>query len=148
MISLDTNILIYTFDRDAGPKRDKAQHVVDAALDVGGVVALQVLGEFLATARKKSISESEANELTATLRRFFSIASLDESAFDRGVWAAREHKFPIWDAMLWATLDQAGCRTLLTEDFQDGRTLGGLTFLDPLKDENADTVAALLKNKT
>jgi predicted nucleic acid-binding protein len=47
--------------------------------------------------------------------------------------------------MLWATLDQAGCRTLLTEDFQDGRTLGGVTFLNPFELANSELAVALFR---
>jgi predicted nucleic acid-binding protein len=49
-----------------------------------------------------------------------------------------------WDALLWATADRIGVRYLLTEDYQDGRTLGGVTFVDPFKDENEQFLAEIL----
>lgn len=48
-----------------------------------------------------------------------------------------QHNLPYWDALLWATVRRAGCRYLLSEDFQDGRTLDGVTFVDPFKRANA-----------
>ncbi len=33
--------------------------------------------------------------------------------------------------MLWAVARAAGCRYLLSEDFQSGRTLGVVTFVNP-----------------
>jgi hypothetical protein len=39
--------------------------------------------------------------------------------------------------MLWATVQEAGGRMLLSEDFQDGRTLGQVSFIDPFDDKNA-----------
>ena len=41
-----------------------------------------------------------------------------------------------WDAMLWATARRAGCSVLLSEDFQDGRRLDGVLFVDPFAPEN------------
>ncbi len=41
------------------------------------------------------------------------------------------HGWPFWDAMIWATAKRAGCRLLLSEDGQDGRTLGGVTIVNP-----------------
>ncbi len=38
--------------------------------------------------------------------------------------------------MLWATARRAGCRLLLSEDFQDGRDLGGVLFLNPFDPAN------------
>ena len=54
------------------------------------------------------------------------------------------HRISFWDAMLWATARRAGCGAILTEDFQDGRLLGGVRFINPFVDENEARVAALL----
>jgi predicted nucleic acid-binding protein len=35
-------------------------------------------------------------------------------------------------------------RYLLTEDFQDGRTLGGVTFVDPFRGDNEQLLAKIL----
>ena len=43
----------------------------------------------------------------------------------------RTYNISFWDAMLWATARRAGCTLLLSEDFQDGRVLGGVTFRNP-----------------
>ena len=52
--------------------------------------------------------------------------------------------FSFWDAMLWTTARQAGCRLLLSEDLQDGQTLGGVTCVNPFAPRNATLVAAAL----
>jgi predicted nucleic acid-binding protein len=49
-----------------------------------------------------------------------------------------------WDALLWATADRIGVRHLLTEDFQDGRMLGGVTFVNPFNGANARLLAEIL----
>jgi predicted nucleic acid-binding protein len=46
--------------------------------------------------------------------------------------------------MLWATADRVGVRYLLTEDFQDGRVLGGVTFVNPFEGGNEALFAKIL----
>jgi predicted nucleic acid-binding protein len=45
--------------------------------------------------------------------------------------AVSDHRISFWDAMLWAVAREAGCCYVLSEDFQNGRTLGGVTFVNP-----------------
>ena len=143
MISLDTNVLIYAVDPTHAGKHVRASEIVNAAAAVESAVAVQVLAEFVAVARRKVHAFGEALAYIERLRRTFAIVTADIDAYDIAVQVVTKHDMPIWDAMLWATLDQAGCRTLLTEDFQDGRTLGGVTFLNPFNPANDATIARL-----
>lgn len=63
---------------------------------------------------------------------------------DQAMQAAREHRLSFWDAMLWATLRRIGVRVLISEDFQDGRILDGVRFVDPFAVRNANFIAQLL----
>jgi predicted nucleic acid-binding protein len=146
LISVDTNILLYSFDFDAPAKRTRAKELVNEIVARGdSPIALQVLAEFHAVSRRKRIAIQDTLNFISYLRDFCEVVALNEQAFDAAVRALIEHQLPVWDAMLWATLDQAGCRTLLTEDFQDGRTLGGVTFLNPFNSENDAAIARLLQ---
>jgi predicted nucleic acid-binding protein len=77
------------------------------------------------------------------LRVVLSVHAADERDFDRATSGDR-HGLSFWDAMLWATADRVGVRYLLTEDFRDGRTLGGVTFVDPFRGENERLLAEIL----
>lgn len=145
MISLDTNVLIYALDPGSGPKHRRAKDIVAAASTSPAVVALQVLAEFVAVARRKAWSFDDALAYIEQVRTMFHVVTADTSSFDAAIRAIKDHHFPTWDAMLWATLDQAGCRTLLTEDFQDGRMLGGVRFLNPFNPANDAMIARLLR---
>jgi len=63
---------------------------------------------------------------------------------DKAMAATEHHGISFWDALLWATADRIGVRSLLTEDYQDGRTLGGVTFVDPFKADNERLLAEIL----
>jgi predicted nucleic acid-binding protein len=77
-------------------------------------LALQALAEFFAIAtRKKDVSAESAIEFVDAMH------------------AVRDHRIGFWDAMLWAVAREAGCRYLLSGNFQPGRTLEGVTFVNP-----------------
>ena len=46
----------------------------------------------------------------------------------RGV---RDHGLSYWDSQLWATARLNQVETIVTEDFQDGRVLEGVRFVNP-----------------
>ena len=52
------------------------------------------------------------------------------------ILAVHHHGLTYWDAMLWATARDAGCGLVISEDFQDGRTLGGVNFVNPFLERN------------
>jgi predicted nucleic acid-binding protein len=41
------------------------------------------------------------------------------------------HEMSWYDALIWASARAAGCSTLYTEDFQDGRDVEGVTYRNP-----------------
>ena len=51
--------------------------------------------------------------------------------------AVAGHSLSFWDAMLWATAKRAGCQVLISEDGQDGRLLGGVTWVNPFASPRA-----------
>jgi predicted nucleic acid-binding protein len=60
------------------------------------------------------------------------------------MWAVGEHRLAFWDAMLWATARRTGVRILISEDFQDGRMLDGVRFIDPFAAHNSALLELLL----
>jgi predicted nucleic acid-binding protein len=59
------------------------------------------------------------------------IVAADEACLVDALDAVADHDWSFWNAMIWATAKRAGCRLLISEDGQDGRTLGGVTIVNP-----------------
>ena len=55
----------------------------------------------------------------------------DGRSVQGAVRAVAAHGLGFWDAMLYAAAKEVGCRYLLSEDFQDGRVLEGVRFVNP-----------------
>ena len=133
--SLDTNLLVYAVDQDAGERHRRALELVDQAVDRDCLLAQQVLAEFFYTAtRKGKMPPTEAAAQVEDWQQLFPIITPRSDALSQAIAAVTEHNLAFWDAMLWATLRPADVTTLLSEDFQHERTLGGMRFHNPLGD--------------
>lgn len=132
---VDTNILVYAHDRDAGDKHARAVDLL----------------AHLASSRELTLSAQVLNELANVLLR--------KRKLDRAVVAtavamvsARAIVFPLtgeltalalgpgmdaglsfWDALVWATAHANGIGVVYSEDFTHDRVVEGVRFVDPFR---------------
>ena len=133
---VDTNILVYADDRNAGPKRDRARELISQVMtERTGVLSLQVFQEYFAVATKKlglpAVSVRQRIELLSRL----DVVLLGVEDLLSAVDLHRLHGFSIWDALIIRAALNARCRVLFTEDLQDGRRIDGLEVVNPFKDQ-------------
>ena len=123
----DTNILVYA--QETGGKGERAR----ALLERGGVLGVQVLNEFAVVARRKLGKDWE--EIGAAIEDVLALVepplplTMELHVAARAL--ARDHGIAFYDALIVAAALDAGCDTLLSEDLQDGRDLGGLRIVNP-----------------
>jgi len=130
--SFDTNILVYAVDRDAGERHRIAVDLVRRAAGRDCVITLQALAElFRALTGKRKATAEQAMEVIQMWRDAATIVAADQVCLVDAMGAVADHGVSFWDAMMWATAKRAGCRLLISEDGQDGRTLGGVTIVNP-----------------
>lgn len=144
--SLDTNVLVYAVDRDAGKHHEQSKELIGHAAQCDCVLTTQVLAEFFhVTTRKKLLEPSHASAFVHDWLEVFQVFSADYTALVNAMDAVNDHWLSFWDAMLWATALQSGCSAILSEDMQDGRRLNGVEFINPFSAEAAIRLATLLK---
>jgi predicted nucleic acid-binding protein len=131
-LTLDSNILIYAADRDGGSRHVAAEALVARAAFADCVLTLQALAEFFAVAtRKKNVPAASAITFVDGWQMLFETVSATEETMRAAMHAVRDHRIGFWDAMLWAVARDAGCRYVLSDSFQRGRILEGVTFVNP-----------------
>jgi predicted nucleic acid-binding protein len=128
----DTNVLLYADDESAPAKQRRSRDLVAEHRRAGtGVVSLQVLQEhFVNVTRKLGVDPRIAH------RKLELLAELDVAVPQvPDVLAAidmhRLHGCSFWDALILRSAQQAGCRVLLSEAFQDHRKIDGITIVNP-----------------
>ncbi len=143
--TFDTNILVYAAGSKSGDKHLVAADLLRRAGNADFFLTLQVLGEFFSVAtRKGKLTTADARGFVDDWRAVFPVFAADEGCLADAMGAVGEHGLAFWDAMIWAAARRAGCRLFLTEDFQDGRALGGVTFVNPFEERNAVLLGAAL----
>src|SRR3989338_7911253 len=105
---LDTNVLVYWFDREDEEKHAAAERFIDYLLQAPAsyAVAEQNLREFAAVmTRKTGMKEAEFAEAFKTIQTTF-LETLEENAEDyaEAFRLARQHRAPYCDALLTATM--------------------------------------------
>jgi len=136
-LSLDTNILVYAMDRDAGERHALASEIVDRAVDSDCVLTLQSLCEFYAAVTGKGkMPPKEAEAQINDWLELFPVASATPKSLVKALKAVKEHGLSFWDALIWAVAAEAGVTLLLSEDFQHTRVLEGVQFHNPFAMEN------------
>src|SRR5438477_3111673 len=134
--TLDTNVLVYAIDTDAGDRHRIALDVVRRARGKDCIITLQTLAELFRTLTDKGkVKPATAIAVVHGWRDAVPIFAADEICLVDAMDAASDHGWSFGHAMIWATAKRAGCRLLISEDGQDGRTLGGVTIVNPFLPE-------------
>ena len=125
----DTNVLIYAVGKN-DPRASRAE----ALLAGGGVVSIQSLNEFVAVARRKlGMSWKEVKELLDIICILCPDPVPISLDTHRGAAAiAEKYGYGIYDALIASAALEAGCKTLYSEDLQDGQIINRqLTIRNP-----------------
>lgn len=130
--SVDTNVLIYSADRDTGERHEKAMALLDHMAERDCVLTLQALAEFFhAVTRKNKMPSDDARAMVQDWMTLFPTAAADDRSLSAAIDLQAEHGFAFWDALLVQTARGAGVTRLLTEDMQDAHRVGPLLLENP-----------------
>ena len=135
--SIDTNILVYAVDRNAGDKHERAAGLLDQLVDRDCVLALQALSEFFhVVTRKRKVSPEEARAIVTDWTILFPVIRVEDRHLQTAMGWAEKGVFSFWDGLLFATINGAGVSRLLSEDMQHGFEIAGTRVIDPFTDGN------------
>src|SRR5580765_3442431 len=105
-ILVDTNVLVYAYDRTAGPKQRQAITVLNTLVQHNeGVISTQVLAEFFVTVTRKLPQPLTIAEARTRIENYVlswpivEVSGLIILEAARGVQA---HSLSFWDAQIWA----------------------------------------------
>ncbi len=141
LFTLDTNILIYSIDRDAGIKHEMASFILEKSMNGRCLLTSQALGEFYCAATRKGyVSQNTAIEIIEDFMEIFPIISSTGATLKKALSTLSKYGLQFWDAILWATAKESKCSLIITEDFQDGRSIEGVQFINPFKEDKLSYV--------
>jgi predicted nucleic acid-binding protein len=131
---VDTNILIYAHDLDAGGKHERAAAILRNLWETGtGVISVQVLQEFYVNVTRKipqPLAPAIARGLIAAYRAWHVEAPTAETVISASEIQER-NQLSFWDSMILAAAAQAGAEILLSEDLSHGQVIEGIRVENP-----------------
>jgi predicted nucleic acid-binding protein len=124
----DTNVCLYLLSADTA-KAERAEELIA----LGGTISVQVLNEFAAVAsRKLRMPWSEVRDVLTQIRAVCAVEPITLETHDRAVQIAERYGLSIYDALIVSSALLAGCKTLNSEDMQDGQVIDRqLTIRNP-----------------
>lgn len=132
-IFIDTNVLIYAHDLDAGEKHDKASRLVRDLWDrrVVPSLSIQVLQEMHVNLIRKGVSVDESAD---TVRRYLAwrVMNNTKTLLRRAFDVQQRWQLSFWDSAIVAAAQQAGASALWSEDLNAGQNYGGVVVVNPL----------------
>lgn len=133
-IFIDTNILVYAFDRDAGIKHEKARDLISGLWKEGSWpwISVQVLLELYVNLTRKGLDDDEAFKIVEEYSAW-NVVENELSLFFSGLKEKSRWGLSLWDSMILAAARKAGVSKLLTEDLNDSQDYNGIIAVNPLK---------------
>ena len=116
---IDSNVVIYLLGNDL-EKANRAESLIQT----GAICSVQVLNEFAALAsRKLRMSWREVREVLSQIRAVCTVVPVTIETHEQALRIAERYGLSIYDALIVSAALLAGCKTLHSEDMQDGQII-------------------------
>jgi predicted nucleic acid-binding protein len=131
---VDTNVLVYAYDRSAGAKHESARALIeDLWNSASGVLSTQVLQEFCVNLRRKAGQPSPADEVRRLIEDYSSweiVVNTTESILHALDIEAR-YRISFWDALILQAAESSGSTLVYSEDLAGGQKYGSIRVVNP-----------------
>jgi predicted nucleic acid-binding protein len=133
-VFVDTNILVYAHDLDAGDKHSVAADIVSELWESrSGILSTQVLQEFYITLTRKvssPLSKLEARKLVQKYSHWHIVLN-DSSMIAQANEIEESYKLSFWDALIVSAAYSQNVPTIFTEDLGHGQIIEGIAIKNP-----------------
>ncbi len=134
---VDTNVLIYAHDVDAGRKHEVAEHLLRTLWEErAGILSTQVLQEFYVNATRKirkPLTKAKARGVVDTYAAWC-VDGITANDLSAAFQIEDQARVGFWDALIIAVAARAGARRLVSEDLNAGQSIAGITIHNPFKE--------------
>lgn len=131
---VDTNVLVYAFDKSNSPKKRVAQQLMNELMQGDRLrLSTQVLQELFVTLTRKVSRRCSTEEAQAVLEDLtaWPLMVVDYAAIRAAIGLADQAKLSFWDALVVIAAVRTGAAVLYTEDLNDGQEILGVRITNP-----------------
>ena len=134
-IMVDTNILLYAYDRGEPSKQPQALTVLDhLAVNGLGVLTSQVLAEFFVNATRRLKPPLTTEEAYGRIQNYllsWEILDITGPIVLEAARGVRTYQMAYWDAQIWASAKMNQIRVVFSENFSERVVIEGVSFVNP-----------------
>ncbi|OGP75138.1 MAG: twitching motility protein PilT [Deltaproteobacteria bacterium RBG_16_49_23] len=134
-IMVDTNVLLYAYDRGEPSKQSQALAVLDhLAVNRLGVLTSQVLAEFFVNATRRLKPPLTTEEAYGCIQNYllsWEILDITGPIVLEAVRGVRSYQMAYWDAQIWASAKMSQIPIVFSEDFGQRAIIEGVSFVNP-----------------
>jgi predicted nucleic acid-binding protein len=132
---LDTNIFVYTFDKAAPAKAQKATELIRKAIATQkGIVSFQVVQEFFNVALRRFAQPmrlADAEQYLGTVFRPLLAVQSSQALYAEALRLQSQSWLSWFDSIIVSAAIQAQCDVLFSEDLQHGQRFDSLRVTNP-----------------
>jgi predicted nucleic acid-binding protein len=133
-VFVDTNILIYAHDLDAGTKHEISRRIVVELWEKrSGALSTQVLQEFYINITKKIAAPLAPATARNIISTYFSwrVEEIHPDSILQASEISEKHNLSFWDALIVVAARAANAAAILTEDLNAGQVIEGIVVNNP-----------------
>ncbi len=133
---IDTNILVYAYDADAGAKHLAAKDLLKICWETeSGILSTQVLQEFYVTVTHKLSKRLSKQKVREVIQNYqaWPIYSINVDDVLSASEIEEKYQISFWDALIVQAAMNSGCNKLYSEDLQDGQKFDSIIVINPFK---------------
>ena len=133
---IDSNILVYAHDTENLEKQQQAQTVIFEGIRFeNAVLSTQVLSEFYVSVTKKIKNPLPILKAMEEIKYLLilEIVEIDISMILHAINLQNKWNISYWDGLILCAAEQARCKTVLSEDFNDQQTYGHIIVKNPFR---------------
>jgi predicted nucleic acid-binding protein len=140
-VFVDTNILVYAHNVDAGAKNSIARDLVADLWETrSGILSTQVLQEYFVAITKKVANPIKVAEARRSLRNYcaWEVIVNDSQIILQATEIQEAHRLSFWDALIVSAAFAGNAATIVTEDLNHGQLIEGILIRNPFAAEPMD----------
>jgi predicted nucleic acid-binding protein len=133
-VFVDTNVLVYAHDLDAGEKHETAKRLVADCWQSKPLpwISIQVLQELLVTLCRRGIALNDACETVKAYTRW-RVVENDLGLLRDGMAEMERWQLSFGDGLILAAARRAHVPTILSEDLSDEQNYHGIRITNPFR---------------
>lgn len=138
-ILVDTNVLLYAYDRGAPEKQPRAVATLDRLVTRGqGLLTTQILAEFYVNIARKlepPLTTEQAYDRLQNYILSWEILDMTAQIVLEAARGVQQYQMSYWDAQIWASARLNQVPIIFSEDFDVRAVVEGVRFVNPFADD-------------